>query len=346
MPAAFMTSELAEQPDVLARILRDVPAAAEAVAAPVREARPRFVLLAARGASDHAALYGKYLVEVLLGWPAGLASPSTMTAYGARPDLRDVLFIAVSQSGASPDLVASTATARECGALTLAVTNDASSALAGAAELHVDMLAGVERAVTATKTYTAELLTMRLLVAALAGSSDLSDVAGVPDGVASLVAAGDDAIAAGVSLLRSASRLITTGRGFSYPTAREAALKLMETCYLSAQAFSGADLLHGPLALVDEDVPVLASVASGPGGDAMAPVLSRLRERSAALFVVGSESAVASAGCGVALPDGFAEHVSPILEIVPFQRLALQLALARGIDPDSPRGLSKVTETL
>lgn len=344
MTATHMTRELAEQPRVLARILSATPPLAAEVAAHIRAANPRFVLFAARGASDHAALYGKYLTEVLLGKPTGLASPSTMTAYGARPDLGDVLFVAVSQSGASPDLVESTATARDCGALTLAVTNAATSPLATTAELHLDMLAGPELAVTATKTYTAELLTLYLLVAAWRGVEPTA-VAGLPDAVGELVTGHEDALDSGVSALLHAHRLFVTGRGYSYATALEAALKLMETCYLSAQAFSGADLLHGPLAVVEPGFPVVAAVAAGPGGRAMRPVLARLADRGASLFVVGDPAAVSDAAAGVPLPIGFGEDVSPILEIVPLQRLALQLALARGADPDAPRGLSKVTET-
>jgi glucosamine--fructose-6-phosphate aminotransferase (isomerizing) len=145
-----MAAEVAEQPAVFARILAEGLTAAREVATAVRDADPRFVILAARGTSDHAALYAKYLLEILLAKPVGLASPSTMTAYRARPDLRDVLFVGVSQSGGSPDLVESLATARACGAFTLAVTNNAESALAGAAQLHLDVLAGAEKAVAAT----------------------------------------------------------------------------------------------------------------------------------------------------------------------------------------------------
>jgi glutamine---fructose-6-phosphate transaminase (isomerizing) len=145
---------------------------------------------------------------------------------------------------------------------------------------------------------------------------------------------------------RFASRLVSTARGYSYPTAREAALKLMETSYLSAQAFSGADLLHGPLAMIDPQVPVLAVAAAGIGGRAMQQVFPRLAEQGADVFCVGTHQAVASAGTGVVLPDGVSEELSPLLEIMPFQQLALHLAVARRSNPDAPRGLRKVTETL
>ena len=161
---ALMAVEIAEQPAVLAALLAHGSGPIADAAARITTRRPRFVLVAARGTSDHAALYAKYLVEVRLGLPAGLVSPSTMTLYGARPELSDVLFIAVSQSGESPDLVDSLTAARDCGALAVAVTNNAASPLAVAADIHLDVRAGPERAVAATKTYTAELLALYLLV--------------------------------------------------------------------------------------------------------------------------------------------------------------------------------------
>ena len=330
-PGALMAAEVAEQPEVLARLLADGAAEIAEVRSAIDAYRPRFVLIAARGTSDHAALYGKYLAEVRLQLPAGLASPSTLTVYGARPDLSGVLFIAVSQSGGSPDLLGSLEAARECGAMTVAVTNNASSPLSEAAEHHVDIRAGVERAVAATKTYTAELLALYLLLSG-------GDAAAVPDAAARTLDSAPQAYAA-AERYRFTQRLVTTARGFSYPTAREAALKMMETSYLSAQAFSGADLLHGPWAMVDPDLPVIAVVTPGAGGTAMAPVVARLVAAGANVLRVGPEDGLPVASAGVA------EELLPILEILPLQQLAWRLALDRGGDPDRPRGLSKVTET-
>jgi glucosamine--fructose-6-phosphate aminotransferase (isomerizing) len=345
-PGHLMAAEISEQPAVWRRLLAEGGAAGiDAAAAAIRDRRPRAVLFVARGTSDHAALYAKYLVEIRHGLPAGLVSPSTMTAYGARPDLRDVLMIGVSQSGGSPDLVRSLAVAREQGALTVAVTNDASSALAQAAHAHVDVLAGPERSVAATKSYTAQLLALYLLLERVRDVDGRAAAAPLPDLGDALLERGAE-ITALAQRYRFAQRMLTTARGYSYPTAREAALKLMETSYVSAQAFSGADLLHGPLALVDPQVPVLAVVAAGIGGAAMGDVLPRLAERSADVCCVGHPAAVADAAVGFALPDGAPEELSPLLEILPFQLLALHVAVGRGGDPDAPRGLSKVTETL
>jgi glucosamine--fructose-6-phosphate aminotransferase (isomerizing) len=329
-PGRLMGAEIAEQPAVLAGLLAAAGEIAS-VGSAVKARRPRFVMLAARGTSDHAALYAKYLVETVLGLPAGLASPSSMTLYGSRPALADVLFLGVSQSGGSPDLVDSMAVAGSCGATTVAVTNNPDSELALAAEFHVDVRAGVERAVAATKTYTAELLALYLLLGGAA-----SDAAALPDAAAATLAL-DAGIPAAAARYRFAERLVTTGRGFGYPTAREAALKLMETSYLSAQAFSTADLLHGPLAMIDSGVPVIAVATPDAGGDAVAPVVAQLRSSGADVLVVGEDLAVAR--------DGVPPQLAPVLDILPLQRLAWQVAVDRGEDPDRPRGLSKVTHT-
>jgi glutamine---fructose-6-phosphate transaminase (isomerizing) len=343
-PGHLMAAEIAEQPAVWERLLRDGRADVEAAVARIRGHDPRFVLFVARGTSDNAALYAKYLVEILLELPAGLVSPSTMTAYGARPDLDGVLMVGVSQSGGSPDLVRSMALAREQGGLTLAVTNAPGSPLAQAAELHVDVLAGPERAVAATKSYTAQLLALYLVVDGWRGG--VGEGSGRLPELGRRLLANGDVVTGLAARYRFATRLVTTARGYSYATASEAALKLMETSYLSAQAFSGADLLHGPLAMIDPQVPVLAVMARGVGGDAMRQVLPKLRELGADLFVVGSPDAVAQATVGVELPDAVPEELSPLLEILPFQQLARDLAIGRGGDPDAPRGLYKVTETL
>jgi glucosamine--fructose-6-phosphate aminotransferase (isomerizing) len=341
-PGALMRAEIAEQPAILQRLLRDGAADIEAVAGEIARREPRFVLLAARGTSDHAALYAKYLVEVRRGLPAGLVSPSSMTVYGARPDLTDVLFLAISQSGGSPDLVDSLTAARACGATTVAVTNNPASALATAAEFSVDVRAGLERAVAATKTYTAELLALYLLLSPF--GDDAGHRAEPLSDAAQATLAGEREVEAVASRYRFADRLVTTGRGYSYPTAREAALKLMETSYLGAQAFSGADLLHGPMAMIDVDLPVIAVVTPGRGGVAMAPVLERLAERKADLVLVGAQPSASRIVLPVATA-GVAEELHPILEILPLQQLAMHLALQRGGNPDAPRGLSKVTQT-
>ncbi|MET9552952.1 SIS domain-containing protein [Streptomyces sp. NPDC006645] len=343
-PGRMMAAEMAEQPAMLRRILKEGAPRVRAVAAAVAARAPRFVLLTARGTSDHAALYAKYLLEIRRGMPCGLSSMSTTTAFGARPDLRDVLVITVSQSGGSPDLVASTRAAREAGAITLAVTNNPDSSLAAVSEFHIDILAGPEKALPATKTYTASLLSLYLFAEGLGGGD--GPAANVLPDLADRILSRGDEVATLASRYRFAERMVITSRGYGYPTAKEAALKLMETSYIPALAYSGADLLHGPLAMVDNISPVIAVVTDGRGGEALRPVLERLRGRGADLCVVGPAAEVAAASAGFALPtEGVAEEVQPLLEILPLQRLAYEITLARGQDPDVPRALAKVTET-
>jgi len=343
MNGEIMAAEIREQPEVLARIVREGRARIAAVGEAVGGREPRFVLFVARGTSDHAALYAKYLIETRLPLPAGLASPSTMTVYDARPDFRDVLVIAVSQSGASPDIVEPVTRARAGGAITVAVTNSPGSPLAEAAEFHLDVLAGAERAVAATKTYTAELLTLFLFVEALAGR-DGQEASALEDRARTLLD-GEAAVARIAVRYRFAEQLVVTARGYNYPTAREAALKLMETSYLVAHAFSGADLLHGPTAMIDRGFPVIAIAPPGPGSAALRPVLDRLRELEADTLVIGDPELARLGTVGLPLDDVGPEVVSPILAILPVQLLAWHLARERGVDPDQPRGLRKVTST-
>ncbi|HVW40913.1 MAG TPA: SIS domain-containing protein [Amycolatopsis sp.] len=334
-----MATEIAEQPAVLAGQVARRAEFTE-VAGVIARKPPRFALLAARGSSDHAALYAKYLIEVLLGLPAGLVSPSTVTLYGARPDLRDVLLVSVSQSGGSPDLLEFTETARKQGALTVAVTNTPSSPLHRAAELAIDIDAGTEHAVAATKTYSATLLALYLLVDAIRGGD-----AAAADEVGELARqAYEVPVQRAVDRYRFVDRIITTGRGYSYATALESALKLAETSYLAARAYSGADLLHGPVAAIDEDTAVLAITGAGRGGAAMRDVLAAVARRGADVLVVGSSGAEVPAAVRIPVP-AIAEELAPVIEVIPVQRIALELALARGGDPDNPRGLHKVTRT-
>lgn len=345
-----MRAEIAQQPEVFARLLAD-SAPIRDVARAVLARRPRFALIAARGSSDHAALYAKYLIETQLGLPSGLASMSSLTAYGlprgAERSMEGVLWLAISQSGGSPDLLEATRLAQEAGAITVAVTNAGGSPVAQAAEFHVDMGAGQERSVAATKTYTASLLTLWLLVDALGGQSGQRAYELVDAAAATLDAtAVSPVLSALVESLADRDRLVTLGRGFSYPTAREGALELMETTYLAAGAFSGADLLHGPVAHVGAGTPVLAVAPGGVGSDLLRPVLSVLADRGADVTLVGDTS-LRGAGDGAGLAAvSVAEDLSSIVQILPLQLLALELSLRRGIDPDAPTGLRRVTRTL
>jgi glutamine---fructose-6-phosphate transaminase (isomerizing) len=337
-----MRQEIEEQPDRLADVLALAAPDARRIGRALAAAPPRTVLFAARGTSDHACLYAKYLTEISLRLPAGMMSPSTLTAYAAHPDLRDTLVVVVSQSGASQDLVETASVARECGAQVLAVTNSPGSLLASAADDHLDVHAGEELAVAATKSYTAQLLALWLVVEAWRGG-DSAAASAVPAAARGVLSRGDDVLRA-ADRLRFAERMVVTGRGYAYPTAREAALKIMETSYLPAHAFSGADLLHGPVAMIDRSHPVVAVVPEGVGARAMAPVLDRLRGLGADVTVVGGPSSAVGAH-DVVLDHGLPEELAPIVDVIALQHLAHTMAVARGLDPDAPRGLSKATST-
>jgi len=343
-PGALMLAEIREQPDVLARQLDTELERIRSVAAHLRAARPTTVLLAARGTSDHAAIYAKYLIETTLGLPCGLASMSTFTAYRAQARYENTLWIAISQSGGSPDLIQSTQRAAHCGATTLAITNSPDSPLASTSQMSISIEAGTERAVAATKSYTASLQAIWLLVDLWSGG-DGSAARTLTDHMRRQVDR-DDVLEV-ASRYRFIDRVITVGRGFSYPTAREGALKMMETSYVGAQAFSGADLLHGPVAMVDTACPVLVVGAAGMTADLLAPVVDRLHDRGADICVVGPPSVQARLPAAIRLltPEGVDERLAPIVQIVPLQVLARQMATDRGHDPDQPRGLSKATST-
>jgi glutamine---fructose-6-phosphate transaminase (isomerizing) len=338
VPGQVMSGEMGEQPSVLSDIL-DRQSAVRDLAERIRRYDPRFVLLVARGSSDNAALYAKYLFEVLLGLPAGLASPSSITTYHAQPSLAGVLFVAVSQSGFSPDLVDSTVAAGAAGAMTLAVTNDTTSPLAGMSQLVFDIGAGNEAAIAATKTYTAELLSLYLIVDSLRdGKGDAARE--IPEAVVDALEQGPT-VELLVPDLSETNIVLTTARGYSYATACEAALKLIETACLPTLSYSGADLLHGPVALLAPGMTVLGVVPEGQGAAAILPVLDRCRELGACVRTVGSSR---SDAIDIRVTP-VAEEVAPVVEVVPFQLLAQRTAVAKGLDPDAPRGLTKVTLT-
>lgn len=349
-PGGLMSAEILQQPDVFQQIIDHSESDIRALGRLIADRAPKFVVLAGRGTSDHASLYAKYLIEVRLGIPCGLVSPSTVTAYESTMSMGGVLYISVSQSGTSPDLVESLAAARAAGAITIAVTNSPESALAAAAQHHLYVHAGPELAVAATKTYTAELLTLLLFVESwnhapkrpLISTSSLDGLVTA----AALLATDTNTPRALADRLSGQHRLIVTARGYSQPTAAEAALKLVETSYISAHAYSGADLLHGPVAMVSHDFPILVIAPSGPAARSMLEVINVVARRSTEVHVLTDLAEHIAGVHRVPLPIGLDEELHPLVDIILMQRVALEMALAAGNDPDGPRGLLKVTQTL
>jgi glutamine---fructose-6-phosphate transaminase (isomerizing) len=343
MNGTKMLKEIHEQPEVLARVLDEGWTEVLAAARSLRERGFRFAMLAARGTSDNAALYAKYLFEVILGVPTALASPSAFTLYGSRMQLDDVLMIGISQSGESRDVLETVRRSGELGASTLSVTNGEASAMAGAADHHLFLRAGAEESVAATKTYTATLLILYLLVEALRGEEAPSA------GARELPAAAREVLGTGwegTERYRYADHLVVTSRGYNFATAKEAALKLMETTYVVAEAFSAADLRHGPIAMIGQDFPVIAIVPPGRVREGMDALVESLWERGAEVAVICDDGALARhAAVSFDVPCSCPEALSPVLYAIPPQILAHDLARLKRIDPDAPRGLSKVTET-
>jgi len=338
--------EIHEQPEALGRLLRDGREAVEAIASAVRSYAPRFVVIAARGSSDNTARYAQYLFGAHNRLSVSLATPSLFTLYAAAPSLADALVIGVSQSGQSPDIVAVVDTGRRQGALTLAITNRPDSPLALAAEHTLPLLAGEERAVAATKTYTSELCALAMLSAALEGGEPRwAELARVPDLVTEAINRNSPVDDRAVRY-RYAEHFVVVGRGFNYATAFEVALKMTETSYLVAEPYSPADLLHGPMAMIDRGFPVLLVATSGRVLDDLEHLTGLLERRRAELVAISDDPEVLGrALTSLPLPKGMPEWISPMVAVVPGQLFAVALARTRGLDPDHPRGLSKVTET-
>jgi glutamine---fructose-6-phosphate transaminase (isomerizing) len=340
-PATQMASEIAEQPAAARRtldaLLPEQPRLRELAAG------RRRVLLVARGSSDNAAIYGRYLLEVAAGVPAGLAAPSVATHYGARLDLSDTVVVSVSQSGATAEIVETQEWARACGAATVGVTNVEGSPLAEAADIALVTRAGPELAVPATKSYLTQLVALAVLADAL-GEASLGDALDrVPAAVEQLLQTDVDAAA---EALATTDRVVVSGRGLLLGTALETALKMEETCLRPVRGYSYADLRHGPISVVSEGLlAVLVGAAEGPLAEPMVDLVRDLHERGARVLGLGGTSDFA-AECDLHLPGpDLPETVEPIASIVPAQLMIEQMARRLGLDPDNPRGLQKVTQT-
>ncbi len=340
-----MRSEIGEQPEVFRRALaaneQPISGAADRIAALDFD----YALIAARGTSDNAARYAKYLWAAHNGIPIALAAPSLFTSYRRPPRLDGALVVGISQSGESPDLIAVLAEGREQGRPTLAITNKPGSPLAEHADMVVDIAAGEEFAVAATKTYTAQLLAVAMLSAALDPEASGEELSSLPGHVESVIASEEaiKAVAADLADMRSCAVL---GRGYNHSTAYEWALKVQEVTYVLAHPYSTADFRHGPIAVAEPGFPILSVAADGPLFDDMMQLLSEVTtEKHARTLVVSNrEEALEVARFAVPLP-AVPEWISPIPAIVAAQLFTYHLGAIKGLDTDQPRGLSKVTRT-
>jgi len=343
-----MIAEIRQQPEALERTLAGAAPAVAALRRALEKRRPRLVVLVARGTSDNAALFGRYLIEIATGIPVSLAAPSITTLYGADIDYRETLVVALSQSGESTDTNLVLERARHRGALSVGITNERGSTLARLAEHVLLVRAGAEKSVAATKTYTGQLLLLYLLASVLGGSLRTSDLERLPGAVASALRL-ESEIAALSERYRFMRQTVVVGRGLNYANAFEFSLKLMETCYVVAERFSSADLLHGPIALVEQGFPVFAFAPPDATWPSIGEALGKLKQVGAEIVAIadsGNRQVAACATRVIRLPRRLKEALTPVPYIVPAQLFAAYLAEQKGLDPDRPRTLHKITPNL
>ncbi|HQQ58196.1 MAG TPA: SIS domain-containing protein [Thermomonas sp.] len=344
MPApdsTWMYTEAAEAATAVARQFAANAATIDALVERLRAQPPRFIVTCARGSSDHAATYGKYLFETALGLVTASASPSVGSVYAVQPQMQDALFVAISQSGKSPDLLRNAEIAKAGGATVVALVNVVDSPLAKLADTVLPLYAGPENSVAATKSYLCSLAALLQLTARWSGDAKLlAAVDALPDAMRAAWAQDWSELVSG---LRLARQMFVLGRGLGLAAAQEAALKFKETCGLHAEAFSSAEVKHGPMAIVGPDFPVLAFAQDDDTGDSTAAVAAEFRKRGAPVWLASS----GEAGPGI-LPLPVSPHpaLTPILTVQAFYAVANALSLARGFDPDVPPHLNKVTETV
>jgi glutamine---fructose-6-phosphate transaminase (isomerizing) len=339
--------EIFEQADIVENLLCQQKAKIIEIAKSIRDYSPKFVFLAARGTSDNAGRYANYIWGSRNKLPVALATPSLFTFYQNPPNLNGALVVGISQSGQSPDIVSVLKEGRNQGQRTLAITNSLDSPLAEVADYTIDICAGLEAAVAATKTYSAELMAIAMLSVAL-GSDDsqyelLASVSGWIKQAFSL----DQQISRIAERYRYMSQCVVIGRGYNYATAFEWSLKLKEMAYVVAEPYSSADFRHGPIAMIEKGFPIMAVAPRGKVFDDVKKLLSKLRlDLEAELLAISDhEEVLELAQSPLALPEGIPEWLTPLVAIIPAQLFAYYLTLVKGIDADKPRTIHKVTET-
>ena len=340
-------SEILEQPEHLAKLVLSQRKVAEEIGRAIQTRGVSYVFLAARGTSDNAGRYANYLYGAKNRLPLALATPSLFTYYQEPPNLKGAFVIGISQSGQSPDIVSVLQEGQRQGCLTLAITNEADSPLASSADFVLDIQAGPELAVAATKTYTAELMSIAMISAALSGERSAWDsLEKVPVWINEALKA-EKKIGQVAERYRYMQQCVVLGRGYNYSTAFEWALKLKELTYMEAEPYSSADFQHGPIAIVAKGFPVMAVVSAGKVAEPMMALLERLKkDLSAELVVISNlKKPLALAQTCIAVSDEIPEPLTPLVNIVPAQLFSYYLTLVKGFDVDQPRTIRKITET-
>ena len=343
---SLMLQEIGQQPEALARVLKKETRKILRFGEFLSSRDVRLIVLVARGSSDNAALFGRYLLEITVSIPVSLAAPSVHTLYRARLNLKNTLVVGVSQSGEGTDINRVLEDSKKAGAFTLGITNEAHSSMARLVDEVFLIGAGRERSVAATKTYTGQLLMFYLLACALRGGQGLDKLRRLPD-LASQSLKLSPRIQAMAERYRFMNHCIVVGRGLSYANAYELAIKLMETCYIVSERFSSADFLHGPVAMIEQDFPVILFAPPGKTFRDMARLTRQLRQLKAETLVISSEASILKlATRSIPIPSAIEDFLAPIPYIIPGQLFAAMLAEVKGLSPDRPRSLQKVTKTL
>ncbi len=346
MTNPMMLQEIRQVPSVLATQLEQNTSRVIALAKAISERQPRFAMTIARGTSDHAANYLQYALESQLGLVTASAAPSVITAYNAKLKLEGALVIAISQSGQSPDVVNSLTAARAQGALTVAIVNAANTPLEAVAEFTLPMWAGEEKAVAATKSFATSLTSMLSVIAILNNDSSLQNaIVQLPKNTQQALET-ENIAHDRAERYRYVEAMVTLGRGLHYPLARETALKLKETSVVSAEAFSTAEFAHGPIILIESGFPVIAFQARDATATGSLERYTDLLSRGAELILIGADEPSLAATIRLTTPATGHDLTDPIPAILAAYLFAGHLSLARGLNPDSPRTLSKVTKTL
>ena len=341
-----MLEEIAQQPAALERTIASEREKIARIAQSLTARDIDLIVLVARGSSDNAALFGRYLLEITTGIPVSLSAPSVHTIYQAKLNLKRALVIGVSQSGEGEDINRVLEKARDCKAFTIGITNEPASSMVKLVDETLLMHGGREQSVAATKTFTGQMMLFYMLAAAFAGKKSEVDYERIPDFAARALEQ-KPAIVELVQRYVFMENCVVVGRGLAYANAYEFALKLMETCYVVAERFSSADFLHGPLAMIDRHFPVMLFAPPGKMFPGTKDLIARLNELKADTLAITADLEVA-AKCSrsIIMPREIDEFLAPIPYIIPAQLFAGLLAEAKGLDPDKPRSLSKVTRTL
>ena len=342
-----MWQEILEQPSVLERCKSSSEAVILNIVEHLKKQHIESVVIAARGTSDHAGVYAKYIIEYALEIPVALAAPSIFTTYGKHLNMKNSLVIGISQSGKAADVLEVIKSANSCGATTVSITNDTQSPLATESRFHLFCNAGLEKSVAATKTFTSQLYLIALLVAAWSGNEAMEkELSLIPQNITKVIETSSEHIKNKAERYLYMNECFILTRGMNYSIALEAALKIQETSYVRAKAYSVSDFHHGPFAMIEKDMPVFVYAPQGPALKDIIEMINKLKECQAEIIVISNNKEVLEMGnCSFEIPQTDNDMISPFYNVVIAQMFACNLSLIKGLNPDSPRGLNKVTIT-